>query len=114
MVLKLLYWLLVAVLSLIVIVFAVNNRQLVELDLWIYETPALPLFFVALVGIFIGFLFGGLVAWIGAGKTRTRARDLRRRLEASEREKAVLRRKIEKMEAAEKRSTIPLPPADAA
>lgn len=112
--LKLFYWLLVAVLSLIIIVFAVNNREPVELDLWLYQTPPLPLFIVALLGIFVGFLFGGLVAWVGAGRSRTKARNLQRRHEADEREKAILRRKIEKMEAAEKQATIPLPPADAA
>lgn len=112
--LKLLYWLLVLVLSLIIIVFSVNNRQLVEIDLWLYETPPIPLFLVALVGIFIGFIGGGLVAWVGAGKSRARARQLHRGLEAQEREKAILRRKLEKLEAAERQATIPLPPADAA
>jgi uncharacterized integral membrane protein len=111
---RLVFWLLVLILSLVIIVFAVNNRQTVELDLWIYQTPSIPLFAVALLGIFIGFIWGGIVAWIGAGKYRQRARDLYRRVEADEREKATLRRQIEKLEAGEKRAAIPPPPADAA
>ena len=114
MVARLVFWLLVLILSLVIIVFAVNNRQAVELDLWVYHTPAIPLFAVALAGIFIGFIWGGLVAWVSAGKSRQRARDLYRRVETDEREKATLRRQIEKLQAGEKRAAIPLPPADAA
>jgi uncharacterized integral membrane protein len=108
------FWLLVLVLSLIIIVFAVLNREPVELDLWVYQTPPIPAFVLTLIGIFIGFIWGGIVAWFSAGKSRQRVRDLRRRLEADEREKAILRREIEKLQAGEKRAAIPPPPADAA
>ncbi|MGZ9106342.1 MAG: LapA family protein [Rhodoplanes sp.] len=111
---RLIFWLLVLVLSLVIIVFAVLNRELVELDLWIYQTPPVPLFVLTLVGIFIGFIWGGLAAWFSAGKSRRRARSLYRRVEADEREKATLRRQIEKLQAGEKRAAIPPPPADAA
>ncbi len=111
---RLVFWLLVLILSLIIIVFAVSNRQPVELDLWVYQTPPIPLFAVVLVGIFIGFIWGGVVAWFSAGKSRQRARDLYRHVETDEREKATLRRQIEKLQAGEKRAAIPPPPADAA
>jgi uncharacterized integral membrane protein len=101
-------------LSLVIIIFAVLNREPVELDLWVYQTPPVPVFGVAMIGIFIGFLWGGLVAWFSAGKYRQRIRNLRRRLEADEREKLTLRRQIEKLQAGEKRAAIPPPPADAA
>jgi uncharacterized integral membrane protein len=111
---RLIFWLLVLVLSVIIIMFAVLNREPVELDLWIYQTPPIPLFVLALIGIFIGFIWGGIVAWFSAGKSRQRARDLYRRVEADQREKATLRRQIEKLQAGEKRAAIPPPPADAA
>ena len=111
---RLIFWLLVLVLSVIIIVFAVLNREPVELDLWLYQTPFIPVFVIFLIGIFIGFIWGGLVAWFSAGKSRQRARDLYRRVEAGEREKATLRRQIEKLQAGEKRAAIPPPPADAA
>ncbi len=111
---RLIFWLFVLILSAIIIVFAVSNRQDVELDLWVYQTPAIPLFVVALIGIFIGFIWGGIVAWISAGRSRKRARALHRRIEADEREMAILRRQIEKLEAGERRTAIPPPPADAA
>jgi uncharacterized integral membrane protein len=111
---RLIFWLLVLVLSLVIIVFAVLNREPVELDLWVYQTPPIPAFVLTLIGIFIGFIWGGIVAWFSAGKYRQRIRDLRRRLETDEREKAILRREIEKLQAGEKRAAIPPPPADAA
>ena len=111
---RLIFWLLVLVLSVIIIVFAVLNREPVELDLWVYQTPPLPVFVMTLIGIFIGFIWGGLVAWFSAGKYRKRIRNLHRRREADEREKATLRRQIEKLQAGEKRAAIPPPPADAA
>jgi uncharacterized integral membrane protein len=111
---RLIFWLLVLVLSLVIIVFAVLNREPIELDLWVYQTPPIPAFVLTLIGIFIGFIWGGIVAWISAGRYRRRIRDLRRHVEADEREKAILRRQIEKLQAGEKRAAIPPPPADAA
>jgi uncharacterized integral membrane protein len=111
---RLIFWLLVLVLSVVIIVFAVLNREPVELDLWVYQTRPIPAFVLTLIGIFIGFIWGGIVAWFSAGRYRQRIRDLRRRLEADEREKAILRRQIEKLQAGEKRAAIPPPPADAA
>ncbi|MCW5700047.1 MAG: DUF1049 domain-containing protein [Rhodospirillales bacterium] len=112
---KLLFWIIALPLALIVIVFALNNRMLIDIDTWPLEyTLKVPLFGIALVGIFIGFLWGGIIAWIGAGKTRKRARDLHRRVETDQREKAALEHKIKKMEAAEQQAAIPPAPADAA
>ncbi len=111
---RLIFWLLVLILSVVIIVFAVSNGQPVALDLWLYQTPPLPLFVVTLIGIFIGFIWGGLVAWVSAGRYRRRTRDLYRRVETAEREKATLRRQIEKLQAGERRAAIPPPPADAA
>lgn len=111
---RLIFWLLVLVLSLVIIVFAVLNREPIEVDLWVYQTPLIPAFVLTLIGVFIGFIWGGIVAWFSAGKHRQRIRDLRRRREADEREKAILRRQIEKLQAGEKRAAIPPPPADAA
>ena len=111
---RLVFWLLVLILSVVIIVFAVSNRQPVELDLWIYHTPPIPVFAVAMAGIFIGFIWGCLVAWVSAGRYRQRVRELHRRVEADQREKATLRRQIEKLQAGERRAAIPPPPADAA
>ena len=51
------------VLSLVLIVFAVANRQSVTLSLWPFpaEVPDVPLFFVLFGGIFIGMALAGLI-----------------------------------------------------
>lgn len=112
---KVLFWIVVLPTALAVIVFAVNNRQAVEIDTWpLPYMIEMPIFAVALIGVFVGFLWGGFVAWVGAGKTRRRARELMRRVESDQRDMAILKHKIERLEAAEKRAAIPPPPADAA
>ena len=61
-----LYWLTVIPLFLVVIVFAVTNHDMTELSLWpvLMEPVAFPIYGVAFIGLFIGFLIGGFVSWI--------------------------------------------------
>ncbi len=112
---RLAYWIVALPVALAIIVFAVTNREEVAIDLWpLAYSVTLPVFAVVLIAILIGFIWGGVVTWLGAGRSRQRARELSRRLEASHRDIAVLQRKIEKVEAAERQATIPQAPADAA
>jgi len=110
---KFFFWIVVLPISLAVIVFAVINTQMVEVDLFVYAI-SLPLFAIGLFGVFVGFVWGGVIAWLHGGKARQRARDHARRAESERRETAIVREKLRKLENAEKRATIPLPPANAA
>ncbi len=110
---KIFFWIVVLPISLAVLVFAVVNTQMVDVDLFVY-TIAMPLFAIALVGVFVGFIWGGLIAWLHAGKARQRARDYARRVESERRETAIVRERLRKLESAEKQATIPLLPANAA
>ncbi len=85
---KVFFWIVVMPLAAAVIVFSVNNRADVVLDLWPLDmvTQPLPVFSVVLAGLFAGFLIGGLVAWISGGKARRRARQERQRADRAERE----------------------------
>ncbi len=85
---KVFFWIVVMPLAAAVIVFSVNNRADVVLDLWPLDmvTQPLPVFSVVLAGLFAGFLMGGLVAWISGAKTRRRARAEARRADRAERE----------------------------
>ena len=47
-----------------------------------------PLYLVVLLAFALGFLFGELVAWLNAGRTRRQARERMRRIAALERELA--------------------------
>lgn len=108
---KIIFWIIAIPVALAIIVFAVNNGALVGLDTWpLPYTPRVPVFAIGLIGLFVGFLFGGIVAWLSAGKTRQRSRNLYRRLESDQREKAILAQKVKKMEDAERRASIPPAP----
>lgn len=116
---KFIFWIVVFVIGVIVIAFSVANREVVTVDLW--PSPYsidLPVFGVALVTLFIGFIWGGIIAWIYGGKTRQRVRNLYRRTESDKREMAILRKKLAKLEGTDTKSetapAIAPPSADAA
>jgi uncharacterized integral membrane protein len=53
------------VLILLSVVFAVNNRTEVSLDLWpAAYTLSAPVYFITLVSFFIGFLLGAIIFWL--------------------------------------------------
>lgn len=103
---KLFYWLLAGPLVVVAVLFAVSNMATVELGLWPlpFHVRA-PVYLVALGGLLAGFIAGGTVSWLGAGRTRGRARaaeravrardleieDLRTRTKEAERKAAVRR-----------------------
>ena len=58
-----------------VVLFAVSNRNIVEVQFWpLPGTLDLPLYVIGLVTMVVGFLIGGVIAWLGAGESRHRAR----------------------------------------
>jgi uncharacterized integral membrane protein len=113
---KIVSYALVTVVTVVMVVFTVNNTSPVAVDLWpvLSGTVDLPLTVVVFVGIFFGLLAGFIVSWFIGGRTRRRARALQRRIESDQRDMAMLRRQLAKFEAAERDARIPLPPANAA
>ena len=100
---KILTWLILIAVALALGAFAIHNHQPVALDLW-----PLPLgevrvaaFVLVLAAIFVGFVIGGLCAWIGGAAARRAAREKVRALAAA-------RRELE-----EKRARLPAPSARA-
>ncbi|HVY98696.1 MAG TPA: LapA family protein [Dongiaceae bacterium] len=78
----------------IVALFAVNNRQTVEIELWpLPWAPSTPLFLLTLCAVLFGFLFGCLVMWLTGGKQRRRLRETRRDLDAARSELHVVRQR---------------------
>jgi uncharacterized integral membrane protein len=74
-------WLITLPLAIVLVVFAVNNRDMVEVDLWpLGLVVPWPLFVYVFLGTGIGLLMGALVAWISAGPARKLARERRARL----------------------------------
>lgn len=82
-----LFWIIIAPLALVALVFLISNRAFVPLDLW--PLPFIlspPLSIVILASVFISFITGGFVAWASAGEARQKARINARRIKILERE----------------------------
>ena len=96
---KVLFWIVVTPLAAAVVVFSVNNRGEVVLDLWPLDFAAapVPLFAVVLAALLAGFLAGGFVAWASAGRARKRARSESRRADAAEDELAKTKNSIQQL-----------------
>jgi uncharacterized integral membrane protein len=82
-------------LAIVLIAFAVANRQIVtvSLDPFGGSDSGLPLFVLIILLLIIGVLIGGLAAWVRQGKWRSAARRAERQLQA-------LRKKLEAYEGA--------------
>lgn len=86
---KLVHWLVTAPLVLVLIVFAVSNREAVTVTLWpfplLIETR---LYLVVLLTLLLGFLVGLGAGWVASWQVRRAARQRARRIEALERDLA--------------------------
>ena len=78
--------LLLGLAGLVVIVsFAVSNRDVVSMALWpLPQTFEVQLFWVFLFGLVVGAILGGLGAWLGGMRKRSEGRYNRRKAQALE------------------------------
>lgn len=83
---RLIYWLTTLAIAILLTVFAVPNRERVDVVLWPFLTLEAPLYLVTLLALLVGFFAGALVAWINGRHWRRTARRRARRIEALERE----------------------------
>ena len=92
---KILFWGTVAVAAVAAVLFAITNRQTVEVGIWPvpYRVEA-PLYLLIGAPLFFGFLLGEIAAWLTAGKWRREVRRRGRRIEALERELAATQRQM--------------------
>lgn len=89
------YWLVAIPLTLIAVSFAVSNREAVTLEIWpVPYVLDMPLYLVGLGGLLLGFLSGGFISWISAGRARSRARQAERRVKEQDRELRDLRAQL--------------------
>ncbi|MHA1597904.1 MAG: LapA family protein [Alphaproteobacteria bacterium] len=107
---RLISWIIMLPLLVAVVAFTVSNRGRVTIDLWpLPFSYDLPVFAIGMGGVFLGFLFGAIVAWVSGGKTRAFGRQLMRSLDSSRREEAHLKEQIRKLEATPPASAPALP-----
>ncbi len=97
---RVLSWIVMVPFAIAVVVFSAVNTGLVTLDLWPLPIQLdLPIFTLVLAVFVVGFLWGGLVAWLSAGKARMNARRATSKAEQAERELQYAKVKIERLEA---------------
>jgi uncharacterized integral membrane protein len=86
---KLLFWIFVALVAVVLALFAVANREAVSIGLWpLPFVLDLPLYLALLAALLIGFAAGALAAWIAGRHGRREGRRRGRRIAALERELA--------------------------
>jgi len=84
---KFLSWTVLALVAVVLILFAVSNRETVSIGLWpLPALVAMPLYLVVLGTLVVGFVVGEFVAWIGGWRWRREARRSRDRIAMLERE----------------------------
>jgi uncharacterized integral membrane protein len=84
---KLLSWLILALVALVLILFAASNRESVSIALWPFpDAVELPLYLVLLGVLVFGFIAGELVGWIRSWRWKREARRGRERIALLERQ----------------------------
>ena len=109
---KIFFWILGLPFILAIVVFALSNRGKTDLGLWpLLDPTPIPVYAVVLTAAVIGFLAGGVYAWISGGKLRRQVRSHRRQAGRLEKENQDLRKQLA---AAEGRRHLPPSPAETA
>jgi putative membrane protein len=98
---KHLSWIITVPLMIVVVVFALSNRAVAELDLWPlpFQITA-PIFALVLLSVFVGFLLGAAIMWLSGRRRRREQRELRRHADSLSREVVQLSRKLAPHESA--------------
>ena len=88
-------WILLLPLGVAVVVFSVSNRAATQVDFWPFGyIVELPVFAIVLTSLLLGFVLGGIVAWLSNAKNRSHARAANRDATSARRELAALRREV--------------------
>jgi uncharacterized integral membrane protein len=78
-------WILIGLVALALVIFAVDNRQVVTVSLWPLPIEAsMSLYLVVLLTLLLGFLLGELIAWMNGHRWRREARLKAKRIEELE------------------------------
>jgi uncharacterized integral membrane protein len=101
-------WIITIPVTLLIVVFVLSNRQVVQIDVWPLELSiAGPLYLVLLLSLLAGFLIGAAAMWVSAGASRKRARRAERQVRELEARLAKLARELERAEPAAGGRTAP-------
>ncbi len=66
-------WIITLPLALILVIFAINNRNIIELSLWpFYYTIHWPLYVFLYISLIVGFLLGAFLIWVSGIQVKMR------------------------------------------
>lgn len=113
---RMLSWLIMTPALIAVVVFALNNKTPVILDLWPFGvTIEMPVYLAFLLALVAGALIGGFAAWLGQGRARSALREqayqgevARRELNAEREKTAILQRELDHQRVAGKQPDVAL------
>jgi uncharacterized integral membrane protein len=78
---RILSWIVAAPIVVLVVLFAVSNREPITLRLLPFPFDlTIPIWLLTLIELFVGFLLGAIVTWIGDRRRRRETRLLARRV----------------------------------
>jgi uncharacterized integral membrane protein len=93
---RILYRAVFLVIAIVLILFAVSNREAVSVEFWPLPFLAdVPLYLLCFLSLLIGALIGAAIAWMAGHRNRRELRARRRRIEALERELTATQSRIE-------------------
>jgi uncharacterized integral membrane protein len=97
-------------LAILLILFAIDNRDALEIKFWpLSWTVSLPAFLALFLALLLGFLAGALAAWFSGAKGRQRARGLAETARAQAHQIAEHERRQGEGQAARSRAVNPPP-----
>ena len=78
-------------LAVVVVIFALSNRHAVTLTFWpLPGDVTMPVYLLALIILVLGFVAGGIVSWLSAGRQRRRVREAETKARSLGRELAMI------------------------
>ena len=93
-------WIILFPLAVVLIVFAVSNRDAVLIDLWpLPISIEISLFVLLFAALVVGVFWGGVAAWLSGGDARKAARSKARELKQAETEIKRLKEQVSRLEA---------------
>jgi uncharacterized integral membrane protein len=71
-------WIVTIPVTVVVVLFTIGNLDPVTIKLWPlpWVSQPIPVYLLVLVSMLIGFIVGGIVAWVSGGRRRRRTREL--------------------------------------
>jgi len=91
---RIISWIIALIVGIAVVLFAISNRQIVDIGFWPLDgTISVQLFVAVLAFGFVAFILGGIVSWLSSAPARRVSRHRKRRIDDLEKRIALMEQK---------------------